>query len=154
MHRSSKEKEGMDWLKRKRDVPQQGCALCLSRFESSIVLISVRMTCMYVVVQQQGLLPGTRIVFKPAEDTILTLLSLWLSRVMRNTELVGDGIFECEEGGVGRRGGSTGAGYVPTDDLCNDFSGDMGKVVEGGDGGAPRPNEGMAVGMLFVLGFR
>ena len=76
MHRSGKEKEGMDWLKRKRDVPQQGYALCLSRFESSIVLISVRMTCMYVVVQQRGLLPGTHIVFKPAEDTILMLSPL------------------------------------------------------------------------------
>ena len=42
---------------------------------------------------------------------------------------------------------------MPTDDLRVDFSGGTGEVVEGGDGGAPGPNEGIAVGMLFVLGF-
>ena len=72
---------------------------------------------------------------------------------MGDIELAGDGIFECEEGGVGRRGGSIGAGYVPTDDLRDDFSRCTGEVVEGGDGGAPGPNEVMGVGMLFVLGF-
>ena len=42
---------------------------------------------------------------------------------------------------------------MPVDDLRIDFSGGMGEVVEGGDGGAPGPNEGIPVGMLFVLGF-
>ena len=42
---------------------------------------------------------------------------------------------------------------MPTDDLCANFSGGTGEVVEGGDGGVPGPNEEIAVGMLFVLGF-
>jgi hypothetical protein len=73
--------------------------------------------------------------------------------VTGDIELAGDGMFEWEEGGVGRRGGSVGPGYVPTEDLRVDFSGGTGEVVEGGDGGAPGPNEGMAVGIVFVLGF-
>ena len=69
---------------------------------------------------------------------------------MGDIKLVGDRIFECEEGGVGRRG-AIGVGYVLTNDLRDGFSRCTGKVVEGGDGGAPGPNVG--VGMLFMLGF-
>jgi len=43
----------------------------------------------------------------------------------------------------------------PTDDsdLHDDFSGGTGEVAVGGDGGALGPKDGMAVGMLLVLGF-
>jgi len=44
-------------------------------------------------------------------------------------------------------------GYESTDDLCDDFSGVTGEVVDGGDGGAPGPKDGMAVGILLVLSF-
>jgi hypothetical protein len=44
-------------------------------------------------------------------------------------------------------------GYDSTDDLRDDFSGEVEVVVDGGDGGAPGPNDGMAVGILLVLGF-
>ena len=44
-------------------------------------------------------------------------------------------------------------GYDSTDDLRDDFSGGTGEVADGGDGGAPGPKDGMAVGMLLVLGF-
>ena len=44
-------------------------------------------------------------------------------------------------------------GYDSPDDLRDDFSWGIGEVVDGGDGGAPGPNDGMAVGMLLVLGF-
>ena len=37
-------------------------------------------------------------------------------------------------------------------DRLDDFSGGTGVVVDGGDGGVG-PNDGMAVGLLFVLGF-
>jgi hypothetical protein len=40
-----------------------------------------------------------------------------------------------------------------TDDPCDDFSGETEDVVDGGYGDAPEPKDGMAVGMLFVLGF-
>ena len=40
------------------------------------------------------------------------------------------------------------------DDLRNVLSGGVGVVVDGGDGGTSGPNNGMAVGMLLVLGFR
>jgi len=67
--------------------------------------------------------------------------------------LAGDGTFECEAGGVGSWGGSVGVGYESTDDLRDDFSGGIRVVVDGGDGGAPGPKDGIAVGMLLVLGF-
>lgn len=44
-------------------------------------------------------------------------------------------------------------GYESTDDLCDDFSGGTGEVVDGEDGGASEPNNGMAVGMLLVPDF-
>jgi len=44
-------------------------------------------------------------------------------------------------------------GYESTDDLRDDLSAGVGVVVDGGDGGAPGPNDGIAVGMLLVLGF-
>jgi hypothetical protein len=44
-------------------------------------------------------------------------------------------------------------GYESTDDLRDDFSGGTGEVVDGGDGGAPGPKDGIAVGILLVLGF-
>jgi hypothetical protein len=44
-------------------------------------------------------------------------------------------------------------GYESTDDLRDDFSWGIVEVVDGGDGGAPGPKDGMAVGMLLVLGF-
>ena len=49
--------------------------------------------------------------------------------------------------------GSIGVGYKSTSDLCNDFSGKTGEVMDGGDGGTPGPKDGMVVGMLLVLGF-
>ena len=67
-------------------------------------------------------------------------------------ELAGDGIFKCEEGEVGRRGVSIGAGCAPTDDLDN-FSGGTGEVVEGVDAGAPGPNKGWLLEVSFVFGF-
>lgn len=48
---------------------------------------------------------------------------------------------------------SFGVGYDSTNNLRNSFSGGTVKVTEGGDGGALEPNDGMAVGMLLVLGF-
>ena len=68
-------------------------------------------------------------------------------------ELAGEGTFECEEGGVGSWGGSEGVWYESTDDLRDDFSAGMRVFVDGGDGGAPGPKDGIAVGMLLVLGF-
>ena len=68
-------------------------------------------------------------------------------------ELAGEGTFECEAGGVGSCGPSVGVGYESTDDLRDDFSGGTVEVADGGDGGAPGPKDGMAVGMLLVLGF-
>lgn len=44
-------------------------------------------------------------------------------------------------------------GYESTDDLRDDFSEGIEEVADGGDGGAPGPKDGMAVGMLLVLGF-
>lgn len=44
-------------------------------------------------------------------------------------------------------------GYESTDDLLDDFSGGTEEVADGGDGGAPGPKDGIAVGMLLVLGF-
>ena len=66
-------------------------------------------------------------------------------------ELAGEGTFECEAGGVGSCGPSVGVGYESTDDLRDDFSGGTVEVADGGDGGAPGPKDGMAVGMLLVL---
>jgi hypothetical protein len=44
-------------------------------------------------------------------------------------------------------------GYESTDDLRDDLSEGTEDMVDGGDGGAPGPKDGMAVGMLLVLGF-
>lgn len=44
-------------------------------------------------------------------------------------------------------------GYASTDDLRDDLSEGIVEVVDGGEGAAPGPKDGMAVGMLFVLGF-
>ena len=44
-------------------------------------------------------------------------------------------------------------GYKSTSDLCNDFSGKTGEVMDGEDRGAPGQKDGMVVGMLLVLGF-
>jgi len=44
-------------------------------------------------------------------------------------------------------------GNESTDDLRDGLSVGVGVAVEGGDGGAPGPNDGIAVGMLLVLGF-
>jgi len=44
-------------------------------------------------------------------------------------------------------------GYESTKDLCDDFSWGIEEAVDGGDGGAPGLKDGMAVGMLLVLGF-
>jgi hypothetical protein len=67
-------------------------------------------------------------------------------------ELAGEGTFECEAGGVGSWGPSVGVGYDSTDDLRDDFSEGIVEVADGGDAGAPGPNDGMAVGILLVLG--
>lgn len=45
-------------------------------------------------------------------------------------------------------------GYESIDDLHGDFSGRIGEVVDGGDGGALGPKDEMAVGILLVLSFR
>jgi len=45
-----------------------------------------------------------------------------------------------------------GVGYESTDDLRDDLSVGVGVVVDGGDGGAPGPNDGIVVGMLPVFG--
>ena len=73
---------------------------------------------------------------------------------MGDIELVREGMFECELGGVGSCRPSVGAGYKSTDDLRNDFSRRTVEVTDGGDGGVPGPKDGMTVGMLLVLGFR
>jgi hypothetical protein len=39
------------------------------------------------------------------------------------------------------------------DDLHDDFSEGIEEIVDSGDGGAPGPKDGIAVGMLLVLGF-
>ena len=44
-------------------------------------------------------------------------------------------------------------GYDSTDDLRDDFSVGTEEVDDGGDWGATGPKDGMAVGMLLVLGF-
>jgi len=44
-------------------------------------------------------------------------------------------------------------GYESIDDLRDDFSGGIGEVVDGGDGGASGPKDEMAVGILLVLSF-
>jgi len=72
---------------------------------------------------------------------------------MGDIKFAGEGTFECDEGGVGSWGTSVGVGYESTEDLCDDFSWGIEEVVDGGDGGAPGPKDGMAVGMLLVLGF-
>jgi len=43
-------------------------------------------------------------------------------------------------------------GYKSTKYLHNDFSRGIGVFVDGGDGGAPGPKDGIAVGILLVLG--
>ena len=50
-------------------------------------------------------------------------------------------------------GGSVGVGYESTDVLRDGFSEGTVEDVDGGDGGAPEPKDGIAVGMLLVLGF-
>ena len=45
-----------------------------------------------------------------------------------------------------------GVGYELADDCRKDISDGVVEAAEGGDGGAPGPNDGMAVGMLLVLG--
>ena len=50
------------------------------------------------------------------------------------------GMFECEEGGGGKKRRSIGTEYVLTKGLSHDFSEGMGDIVEGG-GGAHRHRE-------------
>lgn len=45
-------------------------------------------------------------------------------------------------------------GYNLLDVLHDNFSENMREVIDSGDGGAPGPNNGMAVGILLVLSFR
>ena len=47
-----------------------------------------------------------------------------------------------------------GVEYNSTDDCREDFSDGIVEAAEGRDGGAPGPKDGMAVGMLLVLGFK
>ena len=54
---------------------------------------------------------------------------------------------------MGSWGTSVGVEYESTDHLRDDFPREIEEVVDGGDGGAPGPKDGMAVGMLLVLGF-
>ena len=45
------------------------------------------------------------------------------------------------------------AGYESANDLHNNFSTGINEVVDGRDGVTPGPKDGIAVGILFVLGF-
>jgi hypothetical protein len=72
-----------------------------------------------------------------------------LGGVTGDIELAGEGTFECDAGGVGSWGTSVGVGYDSTDDLRDEGTEE---VVDGGDGGAPGPKDGIAVGILLVLG--
>ena len=54
-------------------------------------------------------------------------------------------MFECEAKGMSSRGTSV--------DNLREVSGGIGVVVDGGDGGARRPNDGMVVGVLLAFGF-
>lgn len=67
-------------------------------------------------------------------------------------ESAGEGAFEWEARGVGSWGGSVGVGYNLSNNHCNKLSGEIGGVIDG-DGGVPGLNDGIAVGMLLVLGF-
>ena len=69
-------------------------------------------------------------------------------------ELAGEGTFKCKAGGVGSWGTSVGVGHDSTDDLCDNFSVGTEEVDDGRDWGATGPKDGMAVGILLVLGFR
>ena len=55
-------------------------------------------------------------------------------------------------GGVGSCGPSVGVGYESTDDLRDDLSRGTVEIADGRDGGVPGPKDGMAVGMLLMLG--
>jgi hypothetical protein len=96
---------------------------------------------------------GICIVFDAVDETILALSPSLLGGVAGDIVLAGVGTFEWVAGGVGNWGTSVGVGYESTEDLRDDFSVGIKVVADGGDGGAPGPNDGMAVGMLLVLGF-
>ena len=86
----------------------------------------------------------------PVEETVLALSPSKFAGVTGDIEFAGGGPFESDEGGVGSWGTSVSVGCKSTNDLRD---GGIEEVVDGGDGGAPGPKDGMAVGMLLVLGF-
>jgi hypothetical protein len=61
---------------------------------------------------------------------------------MGDIKLAGEGTFEWDVGGVGSWGGSIGAGYELTNVFHNSFS-----------EGTMEDIDGIAIGMLLVLGF-
>jgi len=73
--------------------------------------------------------------------------------VTGDIKFAGEGVLECRTGGVERRGTSVGMGYESTNDLCDNFSGGTGEVVDGGDSGSLRSKNRMMVKILLVLSF-
>ena len=89
--------------------------------------------------------PSICIVFDTLEETILALSPSRFAGVTGGIEFAGEGTFECTAGGVGSWGIFVDVGYGSTDDLRGDFSGGIGVVADGGEGGAPGPKDRMAV---------
>ena len=68
-------------------------------------------------------------------------------------ELAREGTFEWDAGRVGSWRGSVGIGYELTNGLCNSFFEGTVEDVNGGDGGAPGPKDGIAMlGTTSVAG--